>query len=327
MLRIRFQHADFGRVRFMISPMAETVLSVSALQQHGDRLPFARWRDAQRPKLASAPSRVLLALVPADWRPRVALAPIVGERPRFDEELDAILDFDPHPLRAYLATLDSPALTARWMPMIANGVVGERRFLGCLLSDYHHRCVAEHWPAIRVQLEADIVYRNGLRAEHGVARVLATLHPAIRWNDAILELGIPGPSHHMELGGRGLVLVPSAFLWPHPAILLDGNGQPVLLYPARDAFALWNAPPYDRETLAALLGATRAAVLVAATHGATTSQLAKRLEVSIPSVSQHLTALRHAGLVRSTRCGRAVHHDLTGLGIQVLLGSGRFSDT
>ena len=104
------------------------------------------------------------------------------------------------------------------------------------------------------------------------------------------------------------------------------DGQPVLLYPARDAFALWGAPPYDRDALAALLGATRAAVLVAATCGATTSQLAERLKISVPSVSQHLTALRDAGLVRSTRRGRAVHHDLTNLGVRLLLGSGGFSD-
>jgi DNA-binding transcriptional ArsR family regulator len=325
MLRIGFQRADLRRVRFMISPMAETVLSVSAIQQRGDQLPFAPWRDAQRPKLANAPSRVLLTLVPADWRPRVALAPIVGERPRFDEELDAVLDFDPHPLRAYLATLGSPTLTARCMRIIRNGVAGERRFLGGLLADYHRRCVAKHWPAVRAQLEADIMYRNSLRTKDGVARVLATLHPAVRWNDPVLELGVPGRSRYVELAGRGLVLVPSAFLWPHPAVLLDGNGQPVLLYPARDAFALWSAPPYDRDALARLLGATRAEVLLATTSGANTSKLAEQLEVSIPSVSQHLTALRGAGLVRSIRRGRAVHHDLTSLGVQLLLGSGRFN--
>jgi DNA-binding transcriptional ArsR family regulator len=327
MLRIYFQRADLSRLRFMISPMAETVLSVPALQQEGDRLPFARWRDAHRPKLASAPSRALLGLMPADWRPHLALAPIVGERPRFDEELDAVLDFDPHPLRAYLTRLASPAVATRWMSMIPGGAANERRLLGGLLSDYHRRCVAEHWPAVRAQLEADIVYRESLRAEHGATRLLATLHPVISWNDPILELGLPGPSRRVDLEGRGLVLVPSVFLWPHPAVLLDGNGQPVLLYPARDAYAVWRAPPYDRAALAALLGATRAAVLVAAASGASTSQLAGRLEVSIPSVSQHLTALRDAGLVRSTRCGRAVHHDLTSLGVRLLLGSGRFSDT
>jgi hypothetical protein len=48
MLRIRFCREDFARVRFMISPLGETVLSVSALQRQDAQLPFAGWRDAQR---------------------------------------------------------------------------------------------------------------------------------------------------------------------------------------------------------------------------------------------------------------------------------------
>jgi DNA-binding transcriptional ArsR family regulator len=99
----------------------------------------------------------------------------------------------------------------------------------------------------------------------------------------------------------------------------------VLLYPVRDVVTVWNAPAYDRDVLAVLLGTTRAAVLVAATCGDSISDLADRLGVSVPSVSQHLTALRDARLVRSTRRGRTVHHDLTPLGVQLLLGSGRFT--
>jgi DNA-binding transcriptional ArsR family regulator len=327
MLRIRFCREDFARVRFMISPLGETILSVSVLQGQDAQVPFAGWRDAQRQHLMGARSRALLGLVPAGWQPRVALAPVVGERPRFDEELEAVLDFNPRPLRAYLATLGAPALTARWMPLLPDDAGDERRLLAGLLSDYHHRCIAGHWPAVRAHLEADIAYRNSLRAQFGVARVLATLHPTARWNDPILDLDVPGPSRSLELGGRGLVLVPSAFTWPYPFVLLDGNGQPVLLYPARDVLALWAGPAYDRDVLAVLLGTTRSALLVAAACGDSTSQLAERLDVSVASVSQHLTALRNAGLVRSTRRGRAVYHDLTRLGVQLLLASGPFMYT
>jgi DNA-binding transcriptional ArsR family regulator len=206
--------------------------------------------------------------------------------------------------------------------MLPDDASSERRLLGDLLRDYHRRCVAEYWPAIRAGLEADIAYRVRLGAEHGVARVLATLHPTVRWSDPILHIDVPGPSHGVELGGRGLVLVPSVFAWPDPFVLLDGNGQPVLLYPARDMLALWIAPTYDRDVLAVLLGTTRASLLVAAACGESTSHLADRLDVSIASVSQHLTALRRAGLIRSIRRGRAIHHDLTPLGVQLLLASG-----
>ena len=326
MLRIRFQREDLTRVRFMISPLGETILSVAALQRRDTAAPFAGWRDAQRPRLAAAPSRVLLGLVPAGWQPSVALAPVVGERPWFDEELDAVLEFSPRPLRAYLATLGSPALTARWVPLLPEDASGERRLLTRLLGDYHGRCLADHWPAVRAQLEAEIGDRNRLRGGWGVARMLATLHRAIRWSDPFLEVDLPGPSRQVELAGRGLVLVPSVFAWPDPVFLLDGHGQPVLLYPTRNLLSFWTAPGYDRDALAALLGTTRAAVLVAAARGDSTSHLADRLDVSVASVSQHLATLRTAGLVRSTRRARAVHHDLTPLGVQLLLASGRFNE-
>jgi hypothetical protein len=325
MLRIRFCPEDLARVRFMISPLGETILSVAVLGRHDPQLPLEGWRCEQRRNLAGAASRVLLGLVPADWRPTLALAPIVGERPLFAEELEAVLEFSPRPLQAFLATLGSPARTARWMPMLPGDASSERRLARDLLSDYHRRCIAEQWPAVRIHLEADIAHRTGVRAAQGIGTVLATLHPAVRWNDPILEVGVPGRSRSIDLGGRGLVLVPSVFAWPDPIVLLDGTGQPVLLYPARELLALWHSPACDRDVLAVLLGGTRSAVLLAAARGDSTSDLADRLEVSVAAASQHLTALRNAGLVSRTRRGRAVHHDLTPLGVQLLLASGRFT--
>jgi DNA-binding transcriptional ArsR family regulator len=324
MLRIRFRPEDLARVRFMISPLGETILSVAVLGRQDPQLPLEGWRREQRRNLSDAPSRLLLGLVPADWRPSVALAPVVGERPLFDEELEAVLEFSPRPLQAFLATLGSPARTAKWTPMLPDDAGSERRLARDLLSDYHHRCIAEHWPAVRLHLEADVAHRTRMRAAQGIGRVLATLHPSVRWNDPVLEVGVPG-RRSVDLGGRGLVLVPSAFAWPDPIVLLDGTGQPVLLYPARELLALWHAPARDWDALAGLLGGTRAAVLLAAARGDSTSRLADRLDVSVASVSQHLTVLRNAGLVRSIRRGRAVHHDLTQLGVQLLLGPGRFT--
>jgi DNA-binding transcriptional ArsR family regulator len=87
----------------------------------------------------------------------------------------------------------------------------------------------------------------------------------------------------------------------------------------------WSTLAYDRDLLAALLGSTRAALLVAAAGGETTSGLAQRLGVSVAATSQQLAVLRNAGLVASTRQGRAVCHDLTPLGVRLLLASGPFS--
>ena len=324
MLRILFGRDDLARLRFMISPMGESLLSVAALHTRVAFPPFVGWRQAQRHPLVGAPSRALLELIPAGWRPQVALAPIVGERPQFDEELDAILEFSPRPLRAYLATLNAPALAARWLPVLGDAR-RERHLLGRLLRDYYSRCVADHWPALRAHLEADIAARRRLCAERGAATMLADLHPAAHWNHPVLTLSVPGPARSVALSGRGLVLVPSAFCWPDPFLLLDSCGQPVLLYPAGGVVGLWSTPAYDRDALAGVLGSTRAALLVAAAGGQTTSGLARRVGVSVAAASQQLAALRAAGLVASTRRGRAVHHDLTSLGVQLLLASGPFS--
>ena len=50
-----------------------------------------------------------------------------------------------------------------------------------------------------------------------------------------------------DLGGRGLLFVPSAFTWPRPAASVEPPWQPFLVYPARGVGGLWepgrSAPP------------------------------------------------------------------------------------
>jgi DNA-binding transcriptional ArsR family regulator len=70
------------------------------------------------------------------------------------------------------------------------------------------------------------------------------------------------------------------------------------------------------DPLAELMGRTRAAVLRAAGRPGnhTTTTLARAVRVSLSSASEHLTALRAAGLVTSVRDGQAVVHRVTALG-------------
>lgn len=75
----------------------------------------------------------------------------------------------------------------------------------------------------------------------------------------------------------------------------------------------------DRR-LGALLGRTRARVLVALGDCGTTGELAVRLDVSAPTASAHVTALRDAGLVLSHRTDGRVLHTLTPLGAALLRG-------
>ncbi|MFC8076929.1 MarR family transcriptional regulator [Streptomyces sp. NPDC057307] len=75
-----------------------------------------------------------------------------------------------------------------------------------------------------------------------------------------------------------------------------------------------------RQALAALLGTTRAEVLlhVAADPTATATDLVHRLGVSAATVSHHASVLRRSGLITTHRTGGSVHHALTPLGCGVL---------
>jgi DNA-binding transcriptional ArsR family regulator len=77
--------------------------------------------------------------------------------------------------------------------------------------------------------------------------------------------------------------------------------------------------PSPNDALAGLLGHTRAAVLRQLLHDEnSTGAVARRLALSPASVSEHIRALREAGLATSTRRGRTVDHHPTALGRSLL---------
>jgi DNA-binding transcriptional ArsR family regulator len=190
------------------------------------------------------------------------------------------------------------------------------RVAGELLACYD-RLLSAHWTEIRARLDAEYATRARLLAEGGIASLLATLHPTVRWQPPVLELARPGAAVEHRLGGRGLDVVPSLFCPAGAQVYRPaGDGPLLLIYPA---------PAHDREAepgggLGELLGQTRAAVLAATTAGATTGELARRLRISPAGASQHATVLRKAGLILSTRRGNAVLHTVTPLGTALLGG-------
>ncbi|HVK24674.1 MAG TPA: MarR family transcriptional regulator, partial [Actinokineospora sp.] len=157
----------------------------------------------------------------------------------------------------------------------------------------------------------------------GVERVFNTLHPDVRWSSPVLEIADQSDDE-VDLGGRGLILYPSAFIWSRPRLLVDPDGPGLLVYPARDPESAWRAPTDAPGALVALLGRTRATLLraVAESGGLSTGGLATRLSISPAAASQHATTLRAAGLVETSRSGRFVAHSLTPLGADFLATNG-----
>jgi DNA-binding transcriptional ArsR family regulator len=84
---------------------------------------------------------------------------------------------------------------------------------------------------------------------------------------------------------------------------------------------LWEeGPRTSPEGLAGVLGRTRAALLADLEAPRSTTELARRHGISPGNTSQHLGALRDAGLVTGRRDGRSVLYVRTGLGDGLVAG-------
>ncbi|MBL1288103.1 ArsR/SmtB family transcription factor [Streptomyces sp. NPDC057067] len=79
-----------------------------------------------------------------------------------------------------------------------------------------------------------------------------------------------------------------------------------------------------RRALSALLGPTRAAVLLIVAHqpDSTTNELAEGIGVSAATISHHTAVLRSSGLITTRRSGGSVHHSLAVPGEVLLSGGG-----
>jgi DNA-binding transcriptional ArsR family regulator len=175
--------------------------------------------------------------------------------------------------------------------------------------------IASDWPQLRAICERDVVHRAGLLGRHGWAAALDGLHPSVAWRDGGIEVRSLGDRDRVDLGGEGLLLVPSVHVWPGLAAYREDPWPKAIIYPARGSAALWESePPPPPQALADLLGRSRARLLEALDAPASTTQLARSLDMATGAVGDHLTVLRKAGLLRRARDGRSVLYQRTPLG-------------
>jgi DNA-binding transcriptional ArsR family regulator len=166
---------------------------------------------------------------------------------------------------------------------------------------------------------SDITVRSRRLADAGLQGLFADLHRRATWRDD--ELHLSGFRRGtVDLRGRGLVLVPTAFGWPNLGIGPTDDTSavpPVLVYPMLGTARLWE-PATQPVAIARLLGAGRACVLAETLVPSTTTSLARRVGLASATVSQHLGVLRDAGLVTAERRGREVFYRQTVLASALL---------
>ncbi|WP_405554915.1 ArsR/SmtB family transcription factor [Streptomyces sp. NBC_01171] len=318
MLRLHFTPEDLGRVRFakVPDPLWESVLSLTLLGTARGRATFGPWQARLRPALPGLPAwqiRLLRRLVPATGNFPDFLTPSESAN-GLEAGIEAVLMTPKRTLRRELASLpDIPS----WSRPLAEGDPKALTALADAIRNYHRVAITPHWPNMDSVVQAERAARSRTLMDHGIEGLLARLRPTMRWRPPILEVDYP-VSHDIHLAGRGLRLIPSVFCWRMPITLIDAALPPVLLYPVpRDAIA-WTRPESRPRAIAKILGSTRSACLELTAFGYTTRELARHVGVGEPATSQHLSYLRQAGLITSSRQGNTVLHTITALGQSLL---------
>ncbi|ANP49501.1 hypothetical protein J2Z21_006052 [Streptomyces griseochromogenes] len=322
--RLHFGEDDFLRCRFAVSPLWETQEAVRTLKRPDRQGYHVPWLRRIRAAAAGLDLTPLWLLMPRrghspDWLG----PPPIGPAATFEEEIAAVRGADPDAAREdtalSLACTPGALESARGRAWLADPARMVRE-LADAMQEAWRVLVEPEWPRLRALLEADVAFHSRRLAEVGLGTLLPELDARLSFNGRTLTLARHG-EYARDLGGQGLVLMPSVFSWPDVITGFEPPWQPTVVYPARGIAGLW-AEPADRtpQALVRLLGPNRAAVLCALDEPATTTALAHRLRLAPSSVSAHLTVLRDAGLLTARRYGHQVLYERTPLGMALASG-------
>lgn len=320
MIRIHFTAADLGQVTFPDEPQPlwEAALAARAL---GDRAipPVARrWRREAGRRVRPSMRPLFKLIAPAGQFPDFLTPPVPA--PGLEPAVEVLMNTPSEVVRAELGPW-LPAEVDKFMQGLLAGRAGSRRALGNAVRDFHVEVLAPSSTELQRRYGADLALRSRAVLHGGVDALLSSLHPDIEWSTPVLTTyGLTaGPTLDIHLNGRGLQLYPSSLT--AECLALDApDRRPVLVYPCAD---LPTDDLAEVDPLADLLGRTRATVLRALTHSATTTQLSRRTGISLPSTSDHTRILRNAGLITTHRTQGTALHSLTPTAHHLLTGATR----
>jgi DNA-binding transcriptional ArsR family regulator len=324
MLRVHFTSEDLARTVVCAEPdpLWEVLLSQFRLRERCPPLSFRPWlralaADPARAAATRAGSRMLRVLAPLGAYFPDFLTPAAA-RQGLDAGLDALCGTPRHDLRGQLEVLARGKQLPAWVRPLADGDVTAVTGLASVLGTYHDAVITHDRELIGKPVAADHARRLSALTAGGLEGLFDSMRPLLRWQPPVLEVEYD-VDKDLHLNGRGLRLVPSYFCYRVPVSFADPELPPTIVYPIGQEFR-WQYPIRSPSTrsLEALLGVTRSTVLHAIGHGATSSQLARRLDTSISSISRHAAVLRDAGLVTSCRQHQMVLHSLTSLGVALL---------
>jgi DNA-binding transcriptional ArsR family regulator len=326
MITLVLSLADALRYRFAISPLGEVVLLTRTMAlphvfRSGTPSVWLRRQNVARSRLeAEHDLRPLLALMTADPSLPRLLTPPESALGDLERELQAIRTT---PVALAQSEIDHILSTRSALePEVERQLCSKdaTRRLADLLGAVWEGLVAPSWQLIRNVLERDILYRSRSLARGGLAGLLGDLEPLVTLVEPEIRIRTSVAATR-ALDGRGLLLRPSAYIWPYAAVSLDEQRPAELVFPARGVAALLMSEPQRLDgALAALIGSTRAQVLSRLDEPMHTSGLARLFGRSPGNIADHLKALRDSGLIDRVRVGRQVVYSRTRLGDALLFG-------
>ena len=268
MVHYRFGHDDLLRTRFAISPLMELVGAFDAVrapERFAVHQPWAAWAA---PRLAGLELSLLDVAVPLDapWHPDFVSPPPSVPHAGLDDELVRVVATPPEQVAAEIARAHP-----RGLPEAGTGFAEDPgravRGLVAEMRAFWDAALAPRWDRIVGLLESEIAWRARRLAAVGPQAAFAGLHDTVRWDDGAVHVARYSAADDIDvdLGGRGLLLVPAAFSWPAVWPMVDLPWQPALVYPPPGVAELWAPEDRDHEALEALLGRGRARVRRAST--------------------------------------------------------------
>jgi DNA-binding transcriptional ArsR family regulator len=312
-----FTHTDLGKIRFAFSPLWECVSSLRVLRDPALGAMHLPWIKEAKHNTKYLDLEPLLTLVrdPSEgnnYIPDFLTPPPTTPFPDLPSELSTMCR-TPHEIVRRdielnyqdLPNIPKSAKLFLSKPQQALDNLSEQ------LQAYWTASLESHWVRMRLLLESDVMLRARQLALGGAGLLFADLHHSLSFVQQAdqAELIQEKPfAHDVHLAGRGLVLVPSAFLSHKIMTMHFAPWQPTLIYPAKGSANLWGSPLTPSVALEALLGNGCAKVFEALSVPTGTLELAKRLQVAPGNVSHHLKRLTQAGLLESHRQGRVVYY-------------------
>ena len=318
--------ADLLRCRFAISPVSEVVEVARAIADPAARAahrPWLREHGAALQRVADAHDlRPLFALLRANGSVPDFLRPTpsgpVGE---IGDELEQIRAVPADQVRAEIERcLQESGPTSIDVERALRSEGASER-LAELLAALWTGLVLPSWPQIQSCLERDILYQSRALARRGLAAVLGDVAPSLAFEGGQLLVRQNGGDVR-RLDDAGVLLVPSAFIWPRTATVhFPPAAALTIRYPARGIDAIWSPPPSDGHGgVTRLIGKTRAQILDALDQPMHTTALARHLGRSPGNIADHLAVLKSSGLVGKARVGLHVIYSRTPLGDAMLRG-------